>query len=76
MAVVLRTADSRLLIADAAVNLRRFDFTTTAILPVGKASIVYTHCCQSAMCPRQCGTCNGPYFSCDVITCTEVQCID
>lgn len=60
------------LIADAMVNLRSFDFSTSfAGGPI--AAAVYHHCCRGPRCSQMCIDCDTPEFTCDLIDC-DIQC--
>lgn len=74
--VVLRQADRRVLIAEARVNPRRFEFASTVTFGLAKSGEpTFNHCCRSSYCGPLCATCTGPYFYCDLANCTETQCL-
>jgi hypothetical protein len=71
--VVLKDGSGReQVIADATVNLRSFDFSTSFEGdPI--ASAVYHHCCRGPRCAQMCVDCDTPEFTCDLIEC-DIQC--
>ncbi len=74
--VVLRNEESRILLADARVNPRRFEFSSTVNFGLEKSSgTTFNHCCRSANCGLLCAACGSAYFYCDLANCTETQCL-
>lgn len=76
--VVLRTTDGQeQVVADALVNLRRFDFTTSVTLGGEPGEVAttakYTHCCRGGTCDRICIECETASFTCNLIDC-DIQC--
>lgn len=71
--VVLKDGGGRdQVLADATVNLRSFDFSTSFEGdPV--ASSAYHHCCRGPRCEQMCVDCDTPEFTCDLIEC-DIQC--
>lgn len=71
--VVLQDASgNRQVVADATVNLRSFDFSTSFDGdPI--ASAVYHHCCKGPRCEQMCVDCSTPEFTCDLVEC-DIQC--
>ena len=59
-------------VADATVNLRNFDFSTSfEVDPV--ASTIYHHCCRGPRCAQMCVDCDTPEFTCDLVEC-DIEC--
>lgn len=71
--VVLKDGSgSEWVVADATVNLRSFDFSTSFEGdPI--AGTVYHHCCRGTRCQQICVDCDTPEFTCDLIEC-DIQC--
>jgi hypothetical protein len=76
IAVVMRSGGKDILIADGTVNVREFSYVTTFSvmeLPDGTFDYSRTHCCQGTSCNKICTTCDGAFFTCDLINCT-IEC--
>jgi len=72
--VVLKGNDGQeRVVADAKVNLRNFEFSTSFEAgPVTNAA-VYHHCCRGTRCSQMCIDCETVSFTCDLIDC-DIQC--
>ena len=75
--VKMRVGDQGILVASANVNVNAFQFTSTFDMvqnPSGGYELGnYRHCCSNVRCGQLCTSCNGPFFTCDLINC-EVNC--
>lgn len=71
--VVLKDGAGReWVVADATVNLRSFDFSTSfEVDPI--AGTIYHHCCRGPRCEQLCVDCDTPEFTCDLVEC-DIQC--
>lgn len=63
---------TELVVADATVNLRSFDISTSFEGDL-IASAVFHHCCRGPRCQQMCVDCDTPEFTCDLIEC-DIQC--
>lgn len=76
IAVIMRSGGKDTLISDGTVNVREFSYVTTFSameLPDGTFDYSRTHCCQGTSCSKICTTCDGAFFTCDLINCT-IEC--
>lgn len=71
--VVLKDGTGReSVVADATLNLRSFDFSTSfEVDPI--AGTIYHHCCRGSRCDQICVDCDTPEFTCDLVEC-DIQC--
>ena len=74
IAVVLKGSDGQeWVVADAMVNLRSFEFSTSFEGDPITSSAKYHHCCRGPRCSQMCIDCDTPDFTCDLIEC-DIQC--
>ncbi len=75
--VKMRVGAQTLLIASANVNVGQFKFTSTFDMLQNSSGVyaigTYRHCCSGARCGQICTSCNGPFFTCDLINC-DINC--
>lgn len=76
--VVVRKEDGQEWVAaDALVNLRKFEFSTTISAEESYGELPsaakYTHCCRGGSCDRICAECETASFTCNLIDC-DIQC--